>query len=283
MSTQPLEPTDSGASANPAELHPLDEALKLSQASDGRLIGHTHRGYWNQVGPYGGITAAVILQAILKRPERLGDPLSLTVNYAGPIAEGPFELDVTLARTNRNTPHWSVVLRQGLERQCVINAIAVFANRRAAWSALEASPPAVPAPETIAPYRRPVKSEWFNRYDMRPVRGLPTGENTDSLSHFWVRDDPPRPLDFAALAAICDTFVPRIFLRRPLLVPIATVSMNIYFHLDEKRLAAQGSSHLLAVARGQVFHEGFFDHEGQIWGADGHLFATTQQICWYRE
>ena len=263
--------------------HPFDAALSLTDTDDGRLLGQTHCGYWNQVGPYGGITAAVILQAILRRPERLGDPLSLTVNYAGPVAEGAFELDVQLLRSNRSTQHWTVLLRQGEDRQVVINAIAVFALRRDAWSQLEAVHPAVPAPESIAPYRRPVNSEWFQRYDMRPVRGMPTGDNPDTTSEFWVRDDPPRPLDFPALAAICDTFVPRIFLRRPKLVPIATVSMNIYFHLDAKRLAAQGSGFVLATAHGQVFHEGFFDHEGQIWGTDGHLIATTQQICWYRE
>jgi hypothetical protein len=48
-------------------------------------------------------------------------------------------------------------------------------------------------------------------------------------------------------------------------VPIATVSMNIYFHLDSTRLAAQRDGWMLATAHGQVFHEGFFDHEGQIW------------------
>jgi acyl-CoA thioesterase len=104
-----------------------------------------------QVGPYGGITAAVILQSILRRPERLGDPLSLTVNYAGPVAEGEFELEVSLLRSNRTTQHWSVLLRQGSERQVVINAIAVFALRRDAWSQLEAVHPQVPPPESIPP------------------------------------------------------------------------------------------------------------------------------------
>ena len=59
--------------------------------------------------------------------------------------------------------------------------------------------------------------------------------------------------------------------------------MNVYFHVDAERLARYGTEPVLAVAEGQVFHEGFFDHEGQIWGSDRHLLATTHQIMWYKE
>jgi hypothetical protein len=44
-------------------------AIALTDTADGRVQGHTSRDYWNQVGPYGGITAAVVLQAILRRPD----------------------------------------------------------------------------------------------------------------------------------------------------------------------------------------------------------------------
>ena len=54
--------SDAGAPPATGEPHPLDAALALVDTPDGRVLGHTHRGYWNQVGPYGGITAAVILQ-----------------------------------------------------------------------------------------------------------------------------------------------------------------------------------------------------------------------------
>jgi len=89
-------------------------------------------------------------------------------------------------------------------------------------------------------------------------------------------------LDFASLCAMCDAFFPRMFLRRPRPVPIATVSLNICFHADAQELAAHGTEPLLGVARANVFHEGYFDQEGQLWGGD-RLFATTQQIVWFKE
>jgi hypothetical protein len=36
------------------------------------------------VGPYGGITAATLLKSVQQHPERLGEPLSLTVRWILP-------------------------------------------------------------------------------------------------------------------------------------------------------------------------------------------------------
>jgi hypothetical protein len=40
-----------------------------------------------------------------------------------------------------------------------------------------------------------------------------------SLSQLWMRDAPPRPLDFCSLAALADVFFPRVWLRRARQVP----------------------------------------------------------------
>jgi Thioesterase-like superfamily len=57
----------------------------------------------------------------------------------------------------------------------------------------------------------------------------PAGEQ-DSVSLLWVRDEPPRALNFCSLAALCDVFLPRIFVKRASWVPIGTVSFTVYFH-----------------------------------------------------
>ena len=63
---------------------------------------------------------------------------------------------------------------------------------------------------------------------MRPVSGgMPTvwdGQGDHSLTQLWVRDNPPRPLDFASLTALADVFFPRVFVRRATLVPVGTVT-----------------------------------------------------------
>jgi acyl-CoA thioesterase len=81
--------------------HAFDQAIALRAQSDGHWLGHTSAAYANMVGPFGGVTAAQALNAVLQHPERLGEPVSLTVNFAAALADGPFTVQVRAARTNR--------------------------------------------------------------------------------------------------------------------------------------------------------------------------------------
>lgn len=263
--------------------HGFDAAVRLEATGNGRYIGHTSKLYWNFVGPFGGITAATALNSLLQREDRLGDPLSLTVNFMAPIKEGEFFLDTKVLRSNRSTQHWSVQLGQEGEAEPALAALAVFAVRRETWALREASPPQAPPPQDCKPFAPRLQIIWPKMYETRYARGRFGVENPDSVTHCWLQDNPPRALDFPSLTAICDAFFPRIFLRRPQMAPIATVSLNIYFHVDAAELANEGDGPVLCVAKAQVFNKGYYDQEGQVWGRDGKLLATTQQVAWYKE
>jgi acyl-CoA thioesterase len=266
--------------------HPLDAALRLEPDGDGRWRGHTHPAYANMVGPFGGATAATALAAVLAHPARQGEPIALTVNFAGPVADGVFQVEAAATRTNRSTQHWLVQLRQGDE--VVATATAVLATRRETWSAVEAGFPPAPPAESIARSPPIEHVRWTGAYDMRFVRGplqfvAPPATERDSVSLLWVRDEPPRALDFCSLAALADVFFPRIFVRRATWVPIGTVSFTVYFHADAATLSAIGTRHLLAHARAHQFRNGFFDQSGELWGALGELLVVTHQIVYYKE
>ena len=70
----------------------------------GRYAGHTAPACWNMIGPYGGITAALVLQAVMRHPDRLGEPITLTVNLPGRCPPGPFEAHAVALRTNHHAP-----------------------------------------------------------------------------------------------------------------------------------------------------------------------------------
>jgi acyl-CoA thioesterase len=263
--------------------HPFDVALALD-SRDGSARGRTTPEFANMVGPFGGLTAAAFIRAIEEHPDQLGEPVSLTVNYAAPIADGAFVIDLRAARTNRTNQHWTAELIQ--EGDVKTTATAVFGLRRDTWSDIESQPPAVPGPEDAAAQDISSFVTWTRNYEMRFVEGAMPGEgaeeSSDSTTTLWVRAQPERALDFPALTALCDVFYPRVFLRRGQFIPAGTISFTVYFHADAAELAAQGSNWLLATARAQRFSGGFFDQSAQIWGSDGTLLAVTHQIVYFK-
>ena len=290
MTTKNSNPTSHAHPHAQPHLHPLDQALALTSSHAGQYHGSTHPGYWNMVGPFGGITAATALQAVLQHPDLLGEPLSLTVNFAAAQVAGAFTVQAVPVRTNRSTQHWTVAFFQpDAQGHPVVTttATAVTAVRRDTWSLGDVPLPSVPQPTALARTTPAMGVEWLQRYDMRPVTGtLPErweGQGDSSLTQLWMRDDPPRPLDFCALAALADVFFPRVWLRRALRVPAGTVSLTVYFHANAQELAATGTGYLLGQARGQEFRNGIFDQTVQLWNEAGALLATSHQMVYFKE
>jgi len=279
------------AHTTPVAGPPFDQAVALTPQGGGHFAGQPHPAYGNMVGPFGGITAAQMMQAVLLHPDRLGEPVALTVNFAAGLRDAPFVIQARPARTNRSTQHWTLALTQREDDgadSVMITATAVTAARRATWSAIDASMPAdLPRPQDIARADMRNVVRWVERYEMRPVVGpMPMqwdGAEADSLSRLWLRDDPPRPLDFTSLTALSDVFFPRVWRRRAVRTPIGTVSMTVYFHASAAELAATGDGYLLGQARSQSFFNGFFDQSAELWNEAGHLLATTHQIVYYKE
>ena len=266
-----------------SEPHPLDRAIEFEVVSDDVVRGQTWPEWVNMVGPFGGVTAAAMLRAIEIHPDRLGEPVALTVNFAAPIADGEFEISRRAPRTNRTNQHWIVELSQGGE--VTTTATAVFGKHRDTWSDTEAAMPVAPSPDEVPrtdPTNLPI---WVRMYDMRFAEGSFSGGNIEagpsSATTLWVRDAAGRGVDFPALTALSDIFFPRIFLRRGI-VPSGTISMTTYFHAAGTHLQALRGDYILGAAHANRFDRGFFDQSAQLWGRDGSLLATTYQIVYFK-
>lgn len=265
--------------------HAFDQAVHLIPAGPHQFRGHTSEPYANMVGPFGGITAATLLNAVVQHPERIGEPVSLTVNFAGPTATGEFTIEALPVRTNRSTQHWTLQLRQN---GVVTTTATVFcAIRRETWSEQELKAPLAPAPESLEQLPSEGRRGWIGNYDFRFVTGsydpARPYQSTSSRSLLWVRDTPRRALDFPGLTAIGDSFFPRLFIRRQQFVPIGTVSLTLYFHADSAQLAQIGEDYLLAEAVANQTRNNYFDQSAHLWSRDGQLLLSTTQIVYYKE
>jgi acyl-CoA thioesterase len=280
-SRQPMNANE-GIGMIPA--HPFDNAIHLDVVDGNVRRGQTHPEWANMVGPFGGITAAVLVHAIETHPDRIGEPLALTVNFAAPIADGDFDISLRAPRTNRTNQHWILELSQGGDIKTT--ATAVFGIRRDNWANTEARPPTAPPPEQLSPGGPPDFIVWGPRYDMRFVEGAFPGEDApadrSSKTTLWTRDSAQRPVDYPALAALCDIFYPRVFLRRGGFVPSGTISLTSYFHADQRQLEALGGDYVLGTAHANRFSGGYFDQGAQLWTRGGALLATSHQIVYFK-
>lgn len=278
------------------DLHVFDEALQLTPMPGGGWLGHTHPAWWNMVGPFGGITAATVVQAISLHPDVLGAPVAMTVNYVAALTKGAFTAALRIVRTNRSSQHWLVEITQTTpagETATVLTGTVITALRRDTFNASDHPMPAVPQPLQLDSTAPPKELEWLSRYETRFVSGtVPENWNgalrdappdQASLSQLWTRLTPSRAMDYAALAAAADIFYPRVWLRRASRVPAGTVSMTVYFHADAHDLAATGDGFVLCQARAQAYRNGHSDQTAQLWNESGTLLATTHQLVYYKE
>jgi acyl-coenzyme A thioesterase PaaI-like protein len=264
--------------------HAFDAATAVTREADGRASGQPHEAYWAFVGPFGGATAATLLRAVTSHPEAAGEPLALTVNYAAPIAAGPFDLEVRRLRANRSTQHWSVLLSQeGAEPAAI--ATVVLAERRESWSHQPLAAPGAPPPGAVPLYERPSTANWVGQYAFRFARGAPDfdGEGPgETRTEVWVSDAAPRAVDHLSLAAMADAFFGRIFHARRGIVPFGTVSMTVHFHASVEDLAAEPITTVLGTADARAFHRSYGDQTGELWSPTGRLLATTQQVFYFK-
>ncbi len=243
----------------PPSPHLFDQATRVT-AGDSRWQGRTSPDYWAFIGPFGGATAATILRALIEHPQASGDPLSLTVNYCAPIAEGPFDLDLRLVKANRSSQHWCVELSQG---------------------GADVATLVRPYPEAAA--------SWVKQYDFRFIEGYPeihpgarTEQPGSAFSKLWIGDRIPRKIDMLSLMAMSDAFFARIFHVRHELVPVGTVSLTTYFHTNADDLAGEDITRVLAVTDARTFHRSYADQPSELWSPSGRLLATTTQIAYFK-
>src|SRR5699024_12815765 len=121
-------------------------------------------GYNKSVQPFCAITSSTQLQAVMIHPERLVTPVSLTVNFAGPLSLGEFTIEATPMRTNNSTQHWFIVQRQ--DGVVTTTASAFFALRKDTWAAQELAMPSAPSAETVEPVAARFSPRWVENYEI---------------------------------------------------------------------------------------------------------------------
>ena len=177
------------------------------------------------VVPQGGVVAAVAARAMATALDDAGQSLrSLTAVFAGQVATGPVEIDVTVLRRGRSMSQLTATVRNP-GAKAGLTAVAVFGATRRGFEFTDLTFPDVEAPEGLRSYRDPVPDGvdfefdrppmpfWEEIVECRPATGRPPWEPFESGPAeivYWYRLDQPPLLDDGSLdpvgaIVLCDT------------------------------------------------------------------------------
>ena len=267
--------------------YPLDRATSLKTLEPGSHIGSTSPEFANIAGPFGGATAATLLNSVLIHPDQKGTPTAITVNFCAMIAEGEFAIKTELARSGKYLQHWNITLTQ--DDTIKATASIVCASRAEGFAHQPAQAPAAKAADDYPSDQLPTPVAWVKQYDFKTVQGTieratqPHSPLRDAKTVLWMKDASERPADYLTLTAMADAFVLRMLQVRGTLSPMGTVTLTTYFHCTDDEIAELGTSHLLGEADSLRFNNQFHDQQMRLWSADGKLIASGNQLVWYRE
>jgi acyl-coenzyme A thioesterase PaaI-like protein len=260
-----------------------DTAVRLEapSASGGLFAAEVSPEWRAGRGPHGGYLAAMLLRAMI---ETVGDaaraPRSLTVHYPRAPEPGPVRIHTVLERTGRSLS----TLSARMERDGSVCALALAAFS-VPWSAPEVAE--IPLPDLAAP--DPEREAGTMRAHGAPpftshlvfqqrVGSVPFSGSEQPLEVAgWLGLAHPRAIDALSLAFFCDALFPPVLvhLSEPAVCP--TVDLTVHFRSPGAPRTDPGEL-CLARFRTGVVHEGFFEEDGIIWGADGTVLAQSRQL-----
>jgi acyl-coenzyme A thioesterase PaaI-like protein len=237
-------------------------------------------------GPHGGYLAAMLLRALT---ETVADaqraPRSLTIHYARAPEPGPVEIHTAIERAGRSLSTLSARMEQ--DGRLMALALAAFS---VPWHAPEISdlplPEVEPAEPRVDGPRPPhaMAPPFASHMEFQPRMGTRpfTGTQAPMEVGGWLALAEPRALDALALAFFSDALFspPFIRLSEPAVTP--TIDLTIHFRASvapERDGGLETAEHCFARFRSTVVHEGFFEEDGVIWGADGRVLLHSRQLA----
>jgi acyl-CoA thioesterase len=232
--------------------------------------------WWVVAGPNGGYIGAIIVRALAADAALDSRPLrTITIHYLGRPEARPAEVHVEGDRHGRSVSFTRARLVQG--GRTLATAAAVFADDRGGLELDTTEPPRVPSPEDVEQLPDSRGDMLFARQlDYRPAIGGRLFNGGDhALSGGWMRFRDERPLDAAALVALCDSWFPAVFavVREPL--PVPTLELTVYLRARLPR----PRDWTLGRYSTRLARDGFLDESAEIYSREGELLAESRQLA----
>lgn len=227
---------------------------------------------------FGGISAAAMLEALLKLVPDGRMPRTLTISFVGPLEPGPVELRTEVYRSGKHVTQAQAWLSQKGEVQGTL--LASFGSGRESMLNIGNGPvPVVAEPASAmqlpnVPGITPQFTEHFEYRWLSPY--LPMSGKGDGVLSGWMRFREPEPaLGFSHVLAMLDAWPVACFslFQRP--APFSSLSWTLEF-LGEIP-AESGNDYWLFEDVTDHAVDGYAQTRARLWSPSGQLVALSRQ------
>lgn len=261
----------------------IDDLLELAKAHISRPQTNPHitlPKVWGQGRTaYGGLSGAMLLEAI---QEKLGTdrPLrSFNCNFVGPLfLEQPFTIEVEVLRQGKNASQ--ALARAIQDGNTSVLCQVCFGEARASKISVvntDTHQLALPKKAKFLPQIPKITPKFLRYFDLAIDEGsLPFTGSDKSHIHGWMRyKTPPKKISNGHIIGLIDSWPPTVLqmLRWP--APASTMCWNVEFIHPHATL--KPTDWFAYKAHTRQAADGYGHTEANIWDQDGELIAVSRQ------
>jgi acyl-CoA thioesterase len=228
---------------------------------------------------FGGLSAALIVKAMLNQVPTDRHLRSLSVMFIGPVPAGDHRIILRELRVGGSVTHiQGEILCNG---EVAATASAAFGKDRP--SAITLPAPTIPSaapPDTLepAPYIEGLSPSFTQHFDMRMCTGaLPYSQADSPDFSGWMRFKEAGELDLMALVALGDS--PPMPGLNMIKYPGVGSSMSWYLEFPSELPKVDMQDWLFYDYRSQAAGNGYFNNYATVWGKNGNAIMFSRQVA----
>lgn len=242
--------------------------------NDGLIHADVPNNWMQGRTTYGGLSAALCLQAVEDSFDDLPPLRSAQINFIGPVG-GKISISTKVMRRGRSVSYISAEMIG--EKGLATHAVFCFGESRESRLDKDfTEPPSVPNIEQSKNFFDPGFGPAFAlNYDcMLAQGGFPISGSDESEHYIWVRHKDRSAVNMAALIGIADMPPPAVLPMFKEPAPISSMTWMMNFLSDDIRTK---DGWWLMRSAAEHARDGYSSQDMQVWNADGKLIVSALQ------
>lgn len=271
-----------------SSLVPWEQSRKTISGAECHLEADLDETWYQGKGVYGGVTAALTLDAMLHLVDDQRSPRSLSVRCFAPVPAGLIRVVAQVDHRGRRVSYHSArVYSREVESteghgRLVASATASFGSSRGHDRDLKEikSFPSAPQPPNVSetPFISGLMPDFCQHLSYRYcLGGAPYSGAEEASLGGWCDMKHPAELSYLLIAALLDAWAPSELTRITRPMRAASIEFNYQFLLGSQELSMLKRP-FLYLAEGTSVNEGYLSEDNWLWDCQGRPIASSRQL-----